>query len=322
LTRDRASATLEDPVHAAERAYPWLQSVPRPGGLYRARSPRSTPLYRLFEAHFDEVKAQWAERFERRYGYWRGLVDEQVWRYLDCGLFEHGFARVRCPDCAQEYLLAFSCKTRDLCPSCAAKRSAATAALLADEVFQPVGHAQYSQALERLTRYILRSPVSLERMRWNGVGDVRYRRKSGHDSASPFAVAEETFDPLDFLARVIMHIPAPRRHLVRYYGAYSNAARGRRRRASEIGSRDELHATETGASDLDAKTLRRRWATLIKRVYQVDPLICPACGAEMRIIAFIVNPGVVDAILRHISPPSAHQPSRAPPQGERLATVS
>jgi len=31
---------------------------------------------------------------------------------------------------------------------------------------------------------------------------------------------------------------------------------------------------------------------LIKRVYEIDPLICPACGAEMRIIAFIVDPGV------------------------------
>lgn len=64
------------------------------------------PLYRLVEACYEEVKGLWEERYERRYGYWRGLVDEQVRRYLDCGLFESGFARVRCPDCAEEYLLA------------------------------------------------------------------------------------------------------------------------------------------------------------------------------------------------------------------------
>ena len=81
---------------------------------YRARSPRATPLYRLFDAHFDEVKGQWEERFQRRYGFWRGFIDEQVLRYLDCGLFENGFARIRCPECAKEYLLAFSCKTREL----------------------------------------------------------------------------------------------------------------------------------------------------------------------------------------------------------------
>jgi hypothetical protein len=108
---------------------------------YRARSPSVTPLYRLFDAHFDEVTVRWEERFERHYGFWRGFVDEQVLQYLGCGLFENGFARVRCPECAEEYLLAFLCKTRELCPSCSAKRSAATAVLLADvgveEVFEP-----------------------------------------------------------------------------------------------------------------------------------------------------------------------------------------
>lgn len=94
---------------------------------YRARNPRATPLYRLVETHFDEVRELWEERYERRYGFWRRFFDEQVLRSLDCGLLENGFARIRCPECAEEYLLAFSCKARELCPSCAAKRSAATA---------------------------------------------------------------------------------------------------------------------------------------------------------------------------------------------------
>jgi len=33
-----------------------------------------------------------------------------------------GFARIRCPDCGEERLLMFSCKTRGFCPSCHAKR--------------------------------------------------------------------------------------------------------------------------------------------------------------------------------------------------------
>lgn len=49
---------------------------------YRARNPRATPLYRLVEVHFDEVKGQWAERFERRCGFWRRFIDEQVLRYI------------------------------------------------------------------------------------------------------------------------------------------------------------------------------------------------------------------------------------------------
>ena len=85
---------------------------------YRARRPTETPLYSLLDSLYETVKGAWEDLFERRYGFWRGLLDGVVARYLDCGIFERGFARVRCPDCAAEYLLAFSCKGRGLCPSC------------------------------------------------------------------------------------------------------------------------------------------------------------------------------------------------------------
>ncbi|NOY74772.1 MAG: hypothetical protein GXP32_03150 [Kiritimatiellaeota bacterium] len=36
------------------------------------------------------------------------------------------------------------------------------------------------------------------------------------------------------------------------------------------------------------KVCRSRWAAMIKKVYEVDPLVCPKCGGgRMRIIAFI-----------------------------------
>jgi hypothetical protein len=48
------------------------------------------------KAHFEDVKACWEERFEKRYGFWRGFVDDLVVRYLDCGTVEAGFARLKC----------------------------------------------------------------------------------------------------------------------------------------------------------------------------------------------------------------------------------
>jgi len=420
---------------------------------YRARNPRVTPLYHLFDVHFDEVRGQWEERYERRYGFWRSFVDEQVLRYLDCGLFENGFARIRCPECAEEVLLAFSCKTRELCPSCAAKRSAATAELLAEEVLEEVGHAQWvfvipkmlrphflhhrellgglaraawktvlelmcaaagddgmrpgmvavvqtagdlanwhphvhalvsrggwsqgrewipvafvdehaaellfrhkvikllqgvgllseertellvswrhtgfsvhnrvrvepedQRAVERLARYIMRPPISLERMSWDGEGEVRYRRKRGHESSGLGEREVEEFDPAEFLARVIMHIPEPRRHLVRYYGWYSNVSRGKRRKVET--ENGEAGVADTGpdsraarAESRDARALRRSWAQLIKRIYEVDPLMCPSCGSEMKVIAFITEHDVVDAILRHLEHKQG-QEARGPP---------
>jgi hypothetical protein len=58
--------------------------------FYRPRQARATPLYQLLEAHYQEVKALWEERFEKTYGFWRGFVDTAVARYLDCGVPEAG----------------------------------------------------------------------------------------------------------------------------------------------------------------------------------------------------------------------------------------
>jgi len=40
---------------------------------------------------------------------------------------------------------------------------------------------------------------------------------------------------------------------------------------------------------------------LIKRVYEVDPLACPKCGGQMKVVAFIEPPqgAVIEKILRH-----------------------
>ena len=51
----------------------------------------------------------------------------------------------------------------------------------------------------------------------------------------------------EFVARVLVQIPDPRRHLVRYYAAYSNRARGQRRKA---GARVEGRASDGPADEL------------------------------------------------------------------------
>jgi hypothetical protein len=63
---------------------------------------------------------------------------------------------------------------------------------------------------------------------------------------------------------------------------------------------------------------RRRWAALIKRIWQVDPLQCPRCGGAMKIVS-IINPGqrdVIDRILTHCSLSSRAPPAeaRGPPE--------
>jgi hypothetical protein len=69
----------------------------------------------------------------------------------------------------------------------------------------------------------------------------------------------------------------------------------------------------------DDRRIRRRWAMLIKRVYQADPLLCPRCGGTMKIIAFIEarHGRVIESILRHCGlwqDPANRGPPLSPPQ--------
>ena len=60
---------------------------------------------------------------------------------------------------------------------------------------------------------------------------------------------------------------------------------------------------------------------LLARIYEVLPLLCPACGGLMRILAFITDPPVVAAILVHLELPHRPppiSPARGPPQGDFL----
>ena len=61
------------------------------------------------------------------------------------------------------------------------------------------------------------------------------------------------------------------------------------------------------------------WALLLARIYRCLPLACPRCGEPMRIIAFILDPPVIERILDHIGEPTEApevMPARGPPQGE------
>ena len=63
----------------------------------------------------------------------------------------------------------------------------------------------------------------------------------------------------------------------------------------------------------------RCWALLLARIYECLPLQCPRCGEPMRIIAFILEPPVIERILTHVGEPvsaPAVLPARAPPQME------
>jgi hypothetical protein len=50
------------------------------------------------------------------------------------------------------------------------------------------------------------------------------------------------------------------------------------------------------------RKLKKRWSYFIRKVYETDPLICPKCQDEIRIISFIDQPGVIKKFFKHIDP--------------------
>ncbi len=58
--------------------------------------------------------------------------------------------------------------------------------------------------LQTLAFYMLRAPVSLQRLRYEPpTQQILYQTKSGHDRLDP-----QLSDPMEFLARVLIHIPS------------------------------------------------------------------------------------------------------------------
>jgi hypothetical protein len=114
------------------------------------------------------------------------------------------------------------------------------------------------------------------------------------------------------LARVLIHIPEPKKHLVLFYGVYANRIRATYRSADN----PEPETTADAKEATPKRALSKRWAELIYRIYQVDPLDCPRCRARMKILALITDPKVIRQILDHLD---QRPRPRAPPGSNGLA---
>ena len=119
---------------------------------YRPRHPERSAFYQLFETHFDSYVRAYEERFEPRSGLLRPVVVRSVEDFFSCGRVQGGFARIRCDRCRKEHLLAFSCRTRNFCSSCQAKRSVFFAEKLTGEIPAPVPHRHWTFSVPRVLR--------------------------------------------------------------------------------------------------------------------------------------------------------------------------
>jgi hypothetical protein len=207
----------------------------------------------------------------------------------------------------------------------------------------------YFQSLEHLLRYCARPPFALERLSVirgpaGRITQVRYvlpRHKAanwvgrgrGRKSTRPGANGVVELSPVEFLDRLADLVPPPRKHRHRYHGVFAPNHKlrpavtalaigniGKRREALTGGHAAGGHAAK-GCCDARQKprshdTSRIAWAKLMARVGEEFPLECPNCGGDIRLIAFITEPGPIRKILTHLGEPLEPppvSPARGPP---------
>ena len=161
---------------------------------YRPRHPERTVLYEVVQHHLESWLAERHAADDAPP--WH--VEEDFRRYLDCALFCRGFARARCAACGHDFLLACSCATRGVCPSCTTRHMAETAAHLVDHVFLQVPVRQWVLSLPKRLRYIVHRDAELAGRVlnvWLRVLETRLRR------GCPGAPAHARMGAVSFIQR-------------------------------------------------------------------------------------------------------------------------
>jgi len=220
----------------------------------------------LLDEHFDSFQQLYDQRYQENYGYWRPIVEQSVAAFLKCGDLEEGFARVRCPDCKHEMFVAFSCKQLGKLSSCAwTCLQAEVRRMLGRDDVVP-GMIGAIQTHDQLLHWHPHLHVLITCGAWTAedTGQVIYQSQKQACRAFP--------DP---------------------------KGDGMRKKAAVVASAEA--PTEPPAEQAASQRSSQAWAMLIKRVYDVDPLCCPECGGQMKVVSFIEPPqaDVIEAILKH-----------------------
>jgi hypothetical protein len=152
-----------------------------------------------------------------------------------------------------------------------------------------------------VARYIERGPVSLDKLSLEH-DIVTYTSKDG--------VAHE-FDALSYLALLTSHIPNRGESLTRFYGPYSSRSRGERKKREKLKAAALQEAVIEPVAEPKKKP-SLSWAECMKRVYEIDPLECPRCKSQMRIIAFVRDQKEIEKIMDSMGVARAQAPPPIP----------
>lgn len=123
------------------------------------------------------------------------------------------------------------------------------------------------QAAKYVGRYTSRPAIAESRiLKYDGKKVVFYYER--HEDG---VRVEEELDVLDFIGKIIRHIPEKNFKMIRYYGIYAKNTKHKNKFFKLI---DEKVA--------EFKKKMKNWQTRILLTFGVNPLNCPSCGRKMR----------------------------------------
>lgn len=158
-----------------------------------------------------------------------------------------------------------------------------------------------ADSLQFLARYLKKCPFSSKRIKiLENNSKIRYCKFTEN------GIRHRDFDPLTFLAELSQHIPNKWEQTVRYFGVYSARTRGALKKKSiplplavTLEKRDEEKPKPSS-----------KWAACIKQVFELNPLLCPKCGGDMKIKSFVLKHSEINRLAKHHKIPAW----RAPPK--------
>ena len=136
---------------------------------YRPRRPEKTPLFQVIKKNF----IPWRKARENKENPVPHYIEKVFQKYLGCGILAKGFACAHCEECSKDFLIAYSCKGRGLCPSCNQRTMVQTAAHLIDNVLPRIAFRQFVISLPMRVRHYLETHKLLQAVLKIVVDEIR-----------------------------------------------------------------------------------------------------------------------------------------------------
>jgi Putative transposase len=183
------------------------------------------------------------------------------------------------------------------------------------------------QGFEQVLRYGARPAVASDRLQLTPDGRVALTLKRRYHDGTTHLI----FEPLTFVERLAALVPRPNKNLVIYSGVLAPNAKLRSKvvaygstpgpaaQSDAAGGVERAERAHAPAVNEAVKRPRPNysWAELMHRTFAVDVLDCPRCGGRLKLLAAVMSPSAVRAILASlgldIDAPEP-RPARAPPE--------